>query len=73
MPICVLSLENSEALKNPNGVTVVRCSHGSILVYSAIYFFTRRSSAAFQCLLPVSLALIMTFGYSLSAERLHLN
>lgn len=38
MPICVLPLENSEALKNPNGVIVIRCSHGSILVYSATCF-----------------------------------
>lgn len=59
MPTCVLSPENSEVLKNPNSVVVIRCSCGSILVYSAISFFSR-SATAFQCLLPVSQAL-MTF------------
>lgn len=61
MPICVLSLENSEVLKSPNAVIVVECSRGSILASAMIYFFfSRRSSTAFHCLVPVSWSL-MTF------------
>jgi len=59
MPICVLSLENSKVLKNANGFVVVRCTSGSILVYSTSCFFQGDLPTAFQCLLPVSQTLMI--------------